>query len=211
MFDKEPEDMFAGVEPAKQETLRPAGALSPTVPGRPGETSQYGATQAEVGEETVGSPKKKMFLIVAAVVLILILGGGGYLAWQQFTAAPVSPISEFSNTNLPAVNVPAEIAPIVNEAPVEVPPAVLETAPIVPAPESVDTDSDGLTNAEEVTLGTDPTKADTDEDVLTDSEEVKIYFTEPLNPDTDGDGYLDGAEVAAGYNPKGQGRLLEQP
>ncbi|MBI5071694.1 hypothetical protein HZB93_02245 [Candidatus Falkowbacteria bacterium] len=213
MFDKEPEDMFSGVEPAKPEPLRPAGALSPTVPGRPGEVAQYGATPAEVGEETGGSPKKKMFLVIAAVVLILILGGGGYLAWQQFTAAPVSPIPEVSNTNLPPANVPVVNVntPITNTPAEEVPPAVLETAPVVPAPESLDTDGDGLSNAEEVTLGTDTTKADTDEDGLNDGLEVNVYFTDPLNPDTDGDGYLDGAEVTAGYNPKGPGRLLEQP
>ncbi len=44
--------------------------------------------------------------------------------------------------------------------------------------DSNDWDHDGLTNAEEALLGTDP-----------------------YNPDTDGDGYLDGEEVASGHNP----------
>ncbi|MFA6198772.1 MAG: hypothetical protein WC734_06525, partial [Patescibacteria group bacterium] len=97
-----------------------------------------------------------------------------------------TPVVSNQNVNLPPVNVPAEIVSNVNEAPVEVPPAVLDTAPIVPSPESVDLDGDGLTNAEEVTLGTDTTKADTDEDGLNDGLEVNVYFTDPLNPDTDG-------------------------
>jgi gliding motility-associated-like protein len=42
----------------------------------------------------------------------------------------------------------------------------------------IDTDADGLTDAQEGVLGTDPT-----------------------NPDTDGDGYSDGQEVANGSNP----------
>jgi hypothetical protein len=49
---------------------------------------------------------------------------------------------------------------------------------------------------------------DSDNDGLTDAEE-KIYGTNPLNPDTDGDGYLDGAEVKAGYNPNGAGKLIK--
>jgi len=49
---------------------------------------------------------------------------------------------------------------------------------------------------------------DSDNDGLTDAQE-KIYGTDPHNPDTDGDGYLDGAEVKAGYNPKGPGKLIQ--
>jgi Tol biopolymer transport system component len=58
-----------------------------------------------------------------------------------------------------------------------------------------DSDGDGLTNSEEILLGTDPFLADTDGDGLTDGEEVRTYMTDPLNPDTDGDGLLDGEEV----------------
>lgn len=214
MFDKEPEDMFAGVEPTKQEPLRPSGALSPTVPGMPGGATPVGATPEEVGEEGGGKGRKKIFLILAAVILVLILGGGGYLVWRQFAAAPEEteiPVVTNFNANLPPANIPAETEPIVNETPVEIPSAVLETAPVAPLPESIDTDSDGLTDAEEATLGTDPTRIDTDGDDLTDGEEVNFYFTDPLNPDTDGDTYSDGSEVKNGYNPKGPGRLLEQP
>jgi eukaryotic-like serine/threonine-protein kinase len=58
-----------------------------------------------------------------------------------------------------------------------------------------DNDGDGLSNAEELRLGTDPNNPDTDNDGLTDYEEVKIYGTDPLNNDTDGDTLLDGYEV----------------
>lgn len=60
---------------------------------------------------------------------------------------------------------------------------------------SGDSDGDGLTDAEEARLGTDPYDPDTDKDDLTDGEEVRTYHTDPLNPDTDYDGLKDGAEV----------------
>lgn len=63
----------------------------------------------------------------------------------------------------------------------------------------LDSDGDGLSDAEELQLGTNPHNPDTDGDGLTDGEEVKKYFTDPLNPDTDYDALTDGAEV---YNHK---------
>ncbi len=58
-----------------------------------------------------------------------------------------------------------------------------------------DSDADGLTDAEEAKIGTDPYNPDTDGDGLSDYDEVRVYGTDPLNPDTDYDGLTDGAEV----------------
>jgi len=58
-----------------------------------------------------------------------------------------------------------------------------------------DPDGDALTNAEELSAGTDPNKADSDSDGLTDREEVKTYKTNAARADTDGDGLSDGDEV----------------
>ena len=52
----------------------------------------------------------------------------------------------------------------------------------------------------------DPGDVDSDGDGLFDAEE-EIYKTNPKNPDTDGDGYLDGDEIENGYNPLGEGKL----
>ncbi|HBQ58971.1 MAG TPA: hypothetical protein DD671_04935 [Balneolaceae bacterium] len=65
--------------------------------------------------------------------------------------------------------------------------------------EPVDSDGDGLTDAEEAELGTDANSADSDGDGLTDAEEINEYETDPMNPDTDGDGLSDGDEVNS-YN-----------
>jgi hypothetical protein len=69
--------------------------------------------------------------------------------------------------------------------------------------ESVDTDSDGLTDVAEVNVhGTDPLNVDTDGDTLTDGDEVNVHGTDPLLADTDGDGLTDVAELNVyGTNP----------
>ncbi|QQG52477.1 MAG: hypothetical protein HY931_04120 [Candidatus Falkowbacteria bacterium] len=79
------------------------------------------------------------------------------------------------------------------------------TAPINAAP--VDSDSDGLTDSEELTAATNINLIDTDNDGLSDYEEVKIYKSDPLKADTDGDTYPDGQEVRGGYNPNGAGKM----
>jgi hypothetical protein len=61
-----------------------------------------------------------------------------------------------------------------------------------------DSDTDGLTDAEELALGTDPFLADTDSDGLVDGDETSFYDTDPLLADTDDDGLSDQEEVA-GY------------
>jgi outer membrane protein OmpA-like peptidoglycan-associated protein len=58
-----------------------------------------------------------------------------------------------------------------------------------------DRDGDGLTNAEEKKLGTNPKAADTDGDGLRDGEEVMSHRTDPLKADSDADGLSDFDEI----------------
>ena len=58
----------------------------------------------------------------------------------------------------------------------------------------IDSDGDGLTNAEEMTLGTKPMVADSDGDGLMDGDEARIG-TDPLVADSDGDGFADGIDL----------------
>lgn len=55
-------------------------------------------------------------------------------------------------------------------------PAAINEKVVLPEPDS---DSDHLSDAAELKLGTDPKKADTDDDGLTDAEEVHLQ-TDPL-------------------------------
>jgi hypothetical protein len=60
---------------------------------------------------------------------------------------------------------------------------------------NADRDGDGLTDCEEVAIGTDPFDSDSDDDGLTDGDEVNVYGTDPLDSDSDDDGLTDGDEV----------------
>lgn len=64
----------------------------------------------------------------------------------------------------------------------------------------VDSDGDGINDADEAAAGTDPSLADTDADGLSDSEEAAAG-TDPLAMDTDSDGYTDYDEVQTGHDP----------
>lgn len=69
-------------------------------------------------------------------------------------------------------------------------------------PNNPDTDADGLLDGVEVNVhGTDPKNQDSDGDALSDGKEIDPHKTSPKNPDTDGDSVNDGAEVANGTNP----------
>ena len=59
----------------------------------------------------------------------------------------------------------------------------------------VDTDKDGLSDAEEEELGTDPQDPDTDDDRLEDGDEVHAQHTDPTDDDSDDDLLSDGDEV----------------
>jgi len=56
-----------------------------------------------------------------------------------------------------------------------------------------DSNDDGLSDGDEMGLGTDPLDPDTDDDGLSDGDEVG-RGTDPLNPDKGGDGILDGSD-----------------
>ncbi|MFC1604706.1 hypothetical protein ACFL5F_06725 [Planctomycetota bacterium] len=89
-------------------------------------------------------------------------------------------------------------------SPVEITFLAYGTIKLYPAT-SLDSDGDGLTDDEEVALGTDPLDDDTDDDGLLDGTEVEIAegsgCPDPLNPDSDGDTLADGAEVDMGTSP----------
>ncbi|MAG11380.1 MAG: hypothetical protein CMI52_01050 [Parcubacteria group bacterium] len=64
-----------------------------------------------------------------------------------------------------------------------------------------DRDGDGLSDQEELELGTDPDLQDSDGDMLADGQEI-AKGTDPLHSDTDGDGISD-------WNDKDNGVIIE--
>lgn len=67
--------------------------------------------------------------------------------------------------------------------------------------ETADSDNDGLTDAKEKELRTNPYSADSDGDGLPDKLEIEQTKTDPLKKDTDGDGINDGNELDVGLDP----------
>ncbi len=233
MFEQEPQDIFAGTDKPPAVPAQPSiverASIAPPPKLAPAVAPVATATQSVasplplsggVGGGSESTPHPNLVRnIVIIIVAIVVVAGGAYAAY----ALMIKPIMSVS------------VAPVVTQAPVVTPetPAVVppvETpvatpTPVVPAvpgtvetltppnlnPTFLDSDGDGLNNADELSAGTSSTNPDTDGDGLGDREEVKVYGTDPLRTDTDGDGFLDGAEVQGGYNPNGPGKLLQIP
>jgi hypothetical protein len=69
-------------------------------------------------------------------------------------------------------------------------------------PASTDSDGDGIPDGREIELGTDPANADSDGDGVPDRREASSGGKlDPTNADSDGDGLSDGEELALGTNP----------
>ena len=199
------EDMFADTE--KAETI-PQPVAEPTVMPEPPLAQSPQAQQEpqavaappeplselpdDLEEEGGGSRK---FFWIGLFALIVILGGGGWFAYSQFFKSelpvdlPNVNLGDLSPTNLnqefedQIVNL--NLNKNTNQPEESLEPEINQNKNVNQATE-LDSDKDGLTDAEEDSYGTDPNE-----------------------PDSDGDGYLDGNEVENGYDPKGPGRLLE--
>lgn len=181
-----PEDMFAASEPEKPAQFQPKPASNFQMPEMAAGTSS-------------GDMAKRLIVIALIVVGLGMVGFGGYYAYVNYYLADGSaPIVETENT--PADNATVQEAVQNNGEN----PAAGGLEVVTP---DLDTDQDGLSDAEEESLGINKTETDSDFDGLFDREEVKVYLTNPNNPDTDADGVKDGEEVENKTNPKGDGAL----
>ncbi len=154
--------------------------------------------------------------ILITVLLIVILGGlfggGGWFVYTRFIKKSSTELQNIKNNQTPEVSLPAQspdnlvTIPTPNE---NLSGNATDTKLLFGEP--IDSDGDGLTDDREKELITDPTNWDTDHDGLSDYDEVTIWKTDPKNQDTDGDTYQDGAEVKNGYNPAGPGKIFEPP
>ncbi len=221
------EDIFAAVDKTGPIISRPPlPSASPNFSAPPpsggnlGPASPSGVDLPAPAAAAGGSVK---YLLIGILTLVVVLAIGlavyFFLLKPQFQiaqpAAEQAATPDLTNVNpepnAPAAETAAPLTPPAENIIASSSESTVATGTSVmaePTAPAVDSDGDGLTDAEEDALGTDKLAMDTDNDGLNDYEEVKIYHTDPKNPDTDGDGYKDGEEVKNGYNPSGPGRLL---
>ncbi|MFW0837581.1 MAG: hypothetical protein ACKKL5_01125 [Candidatus Komeilibacteria bacterium] len=226
--EKEPEDIFANVE--KDQMSKPTQPPRPAqAPGQPkdiGPAKPLQAMPAADGASQTGH-KRWLWAVIGLVVIVAIgiWWWSAYSTPDNYSDLVNNPLDNQMNNqmNNQINNAPTDL---VNNQPVDIPtdnqldnnsgeiinqPIDNVDQPSANPDINIDTDGDGLTDKQEATIGTDPSQADSDADGLFDKEEVVTYNTDPLNPDTDGDGYADGLEVQSGYNPAGEGKLLNIP
>jgi len=164
------------------------------------------------------STGKKIVIIIVSVLLVAAIAAGGYWLYERFNkplGAQVGDYNDEDEEGLAGLDGENDDEPVEDgeeddnqDLNNESEPEGNGTSEVEPP---LDTDGDGLTDDEELVLGTNVNAVDSDRDGLSDKEEVEFYKSNPLSPDTDGDSYLDGDEVKNGYDPLGPGRLLNAP
>jgi Tol biopolymer transport system component len=177
---------------------------------------QYGEQQSMSGQLDIRPVLPRWIVpLLALLLIVLCLTGGGLLTFFNNQNARATQTAEAATAIFVAAARTEEALDSVSaqetQAAVQAT-GVAATATAEEAARLGDDDSDGLTNSEEGTLGTDPDLADTDGDGLLDGEEINQYGTDPLNPDTENDGLSDGDEIniynASPNNPDSDGDSL---
>ncbi len=211
MFDdpQEPKDMFADV-PEIEPATRKIGDSAPSAESVP-QPQVMSPEQAMAYEAPKGASKMRIAILV--IISLAAVGGAGYAAFRFMVKDAVPQqisdvIEQKENENTPTNVNEGSQGETSGENTVQSEGQKKNDEGNIAV---IDSDGDGLTNEEERIAGTSVAKPDTDADGLGDREEVKFYETDPIKPDTDGDGYMDGEEVKNGYNPNGEGKLLEIP
>ncbi len=195
------------VKPVGQ-TKAPEAVARPSTPVNMPSQPSGPMPPADMSVASSGGGLKKIFIILIAIIMVATVSFAIYYFFFRDSGGDKVVMENKNST-------------VVNENTNETP---------TPTDDDLDDDSDGLSNAEERRLGTDPletdtdndglfdreevksfktdpTKADTDGDGLSDYSEIKVWFTNPFETDSDGDGYSDGEEVINGYDPLGTGSL----
>jgi hypothetical protein len=128
------------------------------------------------------SDKKKMLVATGILFIIVVIVAAGYYIWQYKASQPAAPITRPAAVVVPTTTL-AEVTPS-SSLPVVVPP--------VQPPGVLSLQFPSLLLVDTI---------DTDNDALTDAEEEEIYRSDLGVVDTDNDSYPDGHEVYNLYSP----------
>ena len=165
-----------------------------TVAPRPNRPEQMVKYSSESESPHIPSPRTKLKVGIGLFILVVVL--------ITVIIVMIFRFGLFSPRENNQLEIATEVLTVNEDKDTE--PVLIETD----TQGSVDSDQDGLSDEEELILMTNTQKYDTDSDGLSDYDEAKIYGTDPVDSDSDGDGYIDGEEIKGGYNPLGDGKLL---
>lgn len=174
-----------------------------------GEGGQSHATNMVMRDDSAKNHQKTGIIIISAgVVFIAVIF---YLAYR-FLISPA--LNDSPVDKLPLVDSQSVVTNVINEGtateeepivPVPDDGDLIEGDLNGSVPGEEDLTANGNEKFNLVSL---LTVIDSDNDGLSDAAE-EYLGTDPLNPDTDGDGYSDREEILNGYNPKGEGALSD--
>lgn len=138
---------------------------------------------------------------------LVIIGAGLVAVLAIFFLAYRFLIVPAMKSKTAAVSPTASSAPASVETASPTPPET-GTSVVMPVIEATTTASSTASSSQPVVKLNLPTVADTDQDGLSDAAE-NFLGTNPKLADTDGDGYSDEQEILSGYNPNGAGKLSD--
>ncbi|MFA6594086.1 MAG: thrombospondin type 3 repeat-containing protein [Candidatus Buchananbacteria bacterium] len=156
---------------------------------------------------TEATKSKGLGLIIALIILFGVIAvSAGYFGYDYYAKSRIPiqtqikpPVIEVAET---ALTVPEEMAPTTT---------AMETTSVATESPVTSTVATSTETTPETALAV-TISLDTDSDNLTDVEEI-IFGTLPANSDTDNDGYRDGVEVLNGYDPAkpGNAKIADSP
>lgn len=195
--------LAAGLLKPKVTSASPLPEASPSLPFP--EEEGNSETHSEMSRPIIGK-------VIVGILIVVLLLVGGWGVWRfvvksREAAAPATPPA--APASAPEVSLPPA-PPSAAETTAAESVTEMKNESLLFG-QSIDSDGDGFDDIREKEIGTDPRNTDTDSDGLSDGDEVLIWQTNPLNPDTDGDTHADGKEVYNGYDPLGPGRITTPP
>ncbi len=178
--------------------------------------SEAGGRQTLTGEVRPGSliPSGALYALIFVVTFACVIGALALLSNRDRLGGggepALSPTSLLANVTETAVSAAQTAAAVTSLPGTAVIPgdadgdglSDAQEAVILTDPNNPDSDGDGLNDGDEVfTYLSSPLKRDSDGDILLDGDEVNLYGTNPTLQDTDGDGIPDGTELTQGSDP----------
>ncbi len=182
-----PRDFYAGANPTvKFKEVEQTVDLKKFTGVKEHEKKAFQSATAAQGAANLLS-KRWIWVVGSTVLFLLFAGGAGIYYWWQGRAKIVSPTPV-----LPPITAPAVV-----EEPVT--PVVTEPATTTPEPEIPTVTEPGLEFPSKLLAES----VDFDSDKISDMAE-ELFGTDPSNADSDNDSYQDGHEIYYLYNPNGE-------